>query len=170
MLKKFLEVGKIVGTHGINGEVRVECWCDSPAFLSSFKTMYFNGGEDSITVKARPHKNIALIKIKGIDSIEQAEQYRNKVLYIDRNDVKLPKGRYFVTDLIGLKVINLDNDEEIGEISDVLKTGSNDVYEMKSNDGKKIYIPVIDDIVKDRDFEKGFVYIKPMKGLLDDED
>ncbi|MBQ0098010.1 MAG: 16S rRNA processing protein RimM [Oscillospiraceae bacterium] len=170
MLKQFLEVGKVVGTHGINGEVRVECWCDSPDFLSKFTTLYFDKGAVSLSVKSRPHKNIALVKIKGVDTIEQAEVYRNKVLYINREDAKLPKGRYFVSDIIGMKVVNLDTNEVIGEITDVLKTGSNDVYEMKRASGEKIYIPVIDDIVKERDFEKGEIYIKPMKGLLDDED
>lgn len=170
MLKQFLEVGKVVGTHGINGEVRVECWCDSPEFLSKFSTLYFDKGAVPLSVKSRPHKNIALIKIKGVDTIEKAEEYRNKVLYINREDAKLPKGRYFVSDIIGMKVVNLDTNETIGEITDVLKTGSNDVYEMKRDTSEKIYIPVIDDIVKERDFEKGEIYIKPMKGLLDDED
>ena len=66
MLKQYLEVGKIVGTHGIKGEVRVEPWCDSPSFLSKFKTLYFNQGKEEIKVSCRPHKNIALVKIADV--------------------------------------------------------------------------------------------------------
>ena len=170
MLKEFLETGKIVGTHGIKGEFRVECWCDTPSFLSQFNTMYLQNGSMKLSVKCRPHKNIALMKVKDIDTIDDALKYVGQVLYIKREDVKLEEGKYFVQDLIGLKVTDIETEEVYGTIKDVLKTGSNDVYEMKANDGKLVYIPVIPDIVKDRDFEKGVLFIKPMKGLFDDED
>ena len=87
MLKQFLEVGKIVGTHGLNGEVRVECWCDGPEFLCYFKNLYYKEGAEKIQIKGRPHKNIALVKIKGVDTIEQADMLRGTVLYINRDDI-----------------------------------------------------------------------------------
>lgn len=169
-MKDFLETGKIVGTHGIRGDLRVECWCDSPDFLSQFKTLYLEDGTKAISVKCRPHKNIALMKISGIDTIDDAIPLVGKVLYLKREDVKLEEGKYFVQDIIGLEVIDVDTKEKYGKVSDVLKTGSNDVYEMKDENGKPYYIPVIPDIVIDRDFENGVVTIKPMKGLFDDED
>ena len=147
MLKQYIEVGKIVGTHGIKGEVRVEPWCDSPAFLSKFKTLYLNEGKEEIKVSCRPHKNIALVKIADVDTIENAELLRGKVLYINRKDVKLPKGKNFVQDLIGCKVVDVDKGAEYGEITDVIKTGANDVYSVKSPEGREYLIPVIDDIV-----------------------
>ena len=82
MIKKYLEGGKIVGTHGVRGEMRVECWCDSPQFLSAFKTLYFNEGAEKIKVKSRAHKNMVLMKMQGVDTIEQADLYRGKILYI----------------------------------------------------------------------------------------
>lgn len=170
MLKQYLEAGKIVATHGIRGDLRVECWCDEPSFLSDFKVLYLQNGEKSLKVKCRPHKNISLMKIDGVDTIEDAMPYIGKILYIKREDVKLEEGRYFVQDLIGLEVRDVDTDEIYGKIKDVIKTGANDVYEMKDNSDKLVYIPVIDDIVKKRNFEKNVVYIKPMKGLFDDED
>ena len=170
MLKKYLEVGKIVGTHGIRGEMRVECWANSPEFLRKFKTLYLDGGKTPLSVSCRPHKNIALVTVKGVGSIEEADELRGKVLYIDRCDVSLGEGEHFVQDIIGLKVTDADTGEVYGEVKDVLKTGSNDVYEMKSKDGRLYYIPVIPDIIDRLDFDGGAVYIRPMKGLFDDED
>ena len=148
MIKKYLEVGKIVGTHGIRGEMRVECWANSPDFLRQFKTL----------------------TVKGIGSIEEADTLRGKVLYIDRDNVRLEEGEHFVQDIIGLAVTDIDSGEVYGTVTDVLKTGSNDVYEMEDADRKRFYIPVIPDIVQELDFDKGAVFIRPMKGLFDDED
>ena len=170
MLKEYLEIGKIVGTHGIAGEMRVECWCDSPQFVAQFKNLYFSQGEEKLEIKARAHKNIALVKIKGVDTIEQAEMLRGKVLYMRRKDAKLPKGVHFVQDLVGLEIRDKETDAIYGILTDVLKTGANDVYELKDAHGKAFYIPVIDDVVKEIATEKGYVLITPMKGIFDDED
>ena len=170
MRKKYLEVGKVVGTHGIQGEMRVECWADSPAFLRGFKRLYLDSGARELSVSCRPHKNIALVRVKGISTIEQADELRGKVLYIDRDDAKLEEGANFVQDIIGLEVRDADTGEVYGVIRDVLKTGSNDVYEMEDSSKKRFYIPVIPDIVERLDFEEGAALIHPMKGLFDDED
>lgn len=170
MLKQYLEVGKIVGTHGIRGEMRVECWANSPDFLKKFKKLWLDEGKTPLAVTCRPHKNIALITVKGISSIEEADKLRGKVLYINRDDVQLEKGEHFVQDIIGLSVTDADNGTVYGKVKDVLKTGSNDVYEMQAESGKLYYIPVIPDIIDRLDFESEAVYIHPMKGLFDDED
>ena len=170
MQKQFLEVGKIVGTHGVRGEMRVECWANSPDFLKKFKKLYLDEGKDALDVSCRPHKNIVLVTAKGVGSIEEADLLRGKVLYIRREDVKLEEGEHFVQDIIGLEVTDADTGEVYGTVKDVLKTGSNDVYKMKGKDDKLYYIPVIPDIMAGFDFEKGAVYIHPMKGLFDDED
>ena len=170
MQKQYLEVGRIVGTHGIRGEMRVECWANSPEFLKKFKKLWLDEGKSLLEVSCRPHKNIALVTAKGVNSIEEADKLRGKILYIDRNDVKLEEGEHFVQDIIGLSVTDAENGTVYGVVQDVLKTGSNDVYEMKAEDGKLFYIPVIPDILDRFDFDGGKVYIRPMKGLFDDED
>jgi len=170
MLKQFLEVGRIVGTHGVQGEMRVECWANSPDFLKQFRTLYLDMGREALSVSCRPHKNIALMKVKGVNSIEAADLLRGKVLYINRSDARLGEGEHFVQDLIGLKVTDADTGRVYGTVRDVLKTGSNDVYEMLGEDEKLYYIPVIPEIIVRRDFDEGAVYIHPMKGLFDDED
>ena len=170
MIKKYLEAGRIVGTHGIAGEMRLECWCNTPAFLSGFRTLYLDKGREALSVSCRPHKNIVLIKVKGVNSIEEADAYRGRILYIDRADAHLSKGEHFVQDIIGLAVVDSDTGEVYGEVKDVLKTGSNDVYEMKAEDGRLYYIPAIPDIIDRLDFKEEKVFIRPMKGLFDDED
>ena len=170
MLKKYLEAGKIVGTHGIRGEVRVETWCDSPVFFSKLKKVYIKNGETELLVKSRPHKNIAIMKIAGIDTIEAADKYLGKVVYMDREHANLPEDTFFIVDLIGLDVVDMDSGSVYGKISDVFKTGANDVYEVTDNENKKYLVPVIDDVVKEINPKDGFVKIIPMKGIFDDED
>ncbi|MEE0873094.1 MAG: ribosome maturation factor RimM [Ruminococcus sp.] len=171
MKKQYLESGKIVGTHGIKGEVRIDPWCDSPQFLAAFDKLYLDDrGETFIEVKSRPHNNITLCKIKGVDNIDDAQRLRGRIVYIDRDDVKLDEGVNFVQDLIGLAVIDADSGENYGKITDVLRTGANDVYEVTSPDGQKILVPVIDEVIPARNIDEGFVLLRPMKGLFDDED
>ena len=170
-MKKYLEVGKIVGTHGIKGEVRIQPWADSCEFLLDFKRFYYNNGEESFKVKgSRVHKNVVVAKLEGIDSIEQADALRNKVLYIDRKDAHLPEGRYFVQDLIGLRVVDAETGAEYGVIDDVFNTLANDVYSVRTADGREHLIPAIDQVLAGTDIEAGFVSIRPMKGMFDDED
>ena len=171
MKNRYLEVGKIVGTHGVKGMTRVQVWADSPDFLKQFKYLYTSeSGENKLTVlKVQPHGNISLVAFKGVDTIEHAESFRNTVLYIDRKDVKLPEGRYFITDLIGITVFDADGGEVLGEISDVSQTGANDVWHIKK-DGKEYLIPAISDVLVNVDIETEKAVIRPLKGIFDDED
>lgn len=171
MKKQFLDSGKIVGTHGIKGEVRIEPWCDSPEFLCAFKKLYLDEkGQTFIEVKSRPHKNITLAKIKGVDTIEAAEKLRGKIIYINRDDITLDEGVNFVQDLIGIEVKDAENGTVYGRITDVLRTGANDVYEITDSNNKKYLAPVIDEVVEEINVDGGFVLIRPMKGIFDDED
>ena len=162
MKKQFLDSGKIVGTHGIKGEVRIEPWCDSPAFLSAFKKLYLDeNGATFIEVKSRPHKNITLSKIKGVDTIEDAERYRGKIVYINRDDIRLDEGVHFVQDLLGLEIRDADNSAVYGTLTDVLRTGANDVYEITDGSGKTYLAPVIDEVVTEINVDGGYVLLRP---------
>lgn len=170
MLKSFLEIGKIVGTHGLKGEVRVEPWCDTPQFFTKFKTLYFNEGKTAVKVSSRPHKRIIIAKLEGVDTVEQADLLRGKVLWMNRNDVQLPKGEYYIQDLLDCSVYDIDTSAEYGIITDVFKTGANDVYEITDKEKHKYLIPVIPDVVKSVDVSEGVIKIKPLKGIFDDAD
>lgn len=172
MLKSYLEIGKIVSTHGIRGEVRVQPWCDSPDFMKKFKTLYFDkNGEKSVAVKAcRPHGNVVILQLEGIDSVEKAQMLRNKILFMNRKDAKLPKGDYFIQDLVDCTVVDAD-DEAIsyGILTDVSQTGANDVWHITDKSGREFLIPAIKSVVVSTDVENGIIKIRPLKGIFDDE-
>lgn len=173
MLKEYLEIGKIVSTHGIKGEVRVNPWCDSPEFFKRFKTLYFDkNGEKSVKVlSCRPHGNIVILLLEGVSSIEQASALRNRVLYINRKDANLPEGQYFIQDLIGCTVVDADNESKIyGTLSDVSETGANDVWHVKTEEGREYLLPAIPPVIIKTDVENGIVGIRPLRGIFDDED
>ena len=167
MKKRFLDSGKIVGTHGIKGELRIDPWCDSPEFLCCFKKLYLDEqGRESIKVKSRPHKNIVLCKVDGIDTIEQADKMRGKTIYIDREEIVLDEGVNFVQDLLGLEVKDADNATVYGKITDVLRTGANDVYVVQDAQGKELLLPAIHQCILDVDIEKNIMTVHLMKGLV----
>ena len=169
-MKQFLEIGKIVAMQGLKGEVRVEPWCDSQEFLCEFDTLYFDKGEKPVEItRSYPHKNIVVMKIKGIDTIEQAQPLRNKILYMDRNDVELEEGCFFVQDLLGLEVLDEESGELYGNICEVTATGANDVYHIKDADGRIRLIPAIPDVVKETDIDGGKMIIHKLEGLFDED-
>lgn len=171
MILEFIEIGKIVGTHGIRGELRVNPWCDSPEFFKNFNTLYFDktGKEPVKIVGVRPHGNIVLLKLDGVETVEQASSLRGKVLFIKRCDIELEEGRYFVQELIGCQVKDAKTDKIYGTISEVSKTGANDVWHIK-NQEREYLIPVIPDVVVSIDVKAGIIEINPLRGLFDDED
>lgn len=168
MKKQFLEIGKIVSTHGVRGEVKVLPWCDSAEFLTEFEELYFDGGKTPIQIEnARVHKGMAILKLEGVSTMDQANLYRGKVLYMDRDDVELEPGTYFIQDLIGLSVIDADTGEEYGTLCDVTQTGANDVYHIKAPDGKEYLIPAIEQVIEKTDLTQGKLLIHPLEGLFE---
>ncbi len=167
---QFLEAGEIVGTHGVRGEVRVRPECDSPEQFATLRTVYLDAdGTRAVRMKARPHKNIALAKLDGIDTVEAAAALRGTMLYLNRRDLKLEKGRYFICDLIGAQIVNDETDEVYGVCTDVSHTGSNDVYHMQMPNGKEVLIPAIPAVIRQVNVESEVIRIFPMLGLFDDE-
>lgn len=172
MIKDYLELGQIVGTHGIRGEIRINPWCDSPDFAKKFRTVFFGkNGENAVKViSCRPHGNIILMKLDGIDTIESAEKLKNKMLYIKREDARLPEGTWFIEELIGCKVFDADTDACYGKITDVSQTGANDVWHITDDKGTEYLIPSIKEVVIDVNVSDNKVKIKPLKGIFDDAD
>lgn len=166
-MKKMLESGKIVNIHGLKGEVKVMPWCDSPDFLCEFDVLYVGKEKKAYEIEgARVHKNMTLIKFKGINTPEAANEMRNRIVYIDREDIELEDGTYFVQDLIGLTVKDADSGEIYGEIKDVLQTGANDVYEIKNGD-KTYLVPAIEQVIIETDIDNAVMLIRPLEGLFE---
>ena len=172
-LQNYLEIGQIVGTHGVRGELRVNPWCDSPDFFKGFKKLYFdkNGAQPVNVLSCRPHGNIVLLCLEGVTGVEAASALKGKVLFINRKDAALPEGRYFISDLIGCKAIDADNSAVgYGTLCDISETGANDVWHIKGADGREYLLPAIADVVIETDIENGIVRIRPLKGIFNDED
>ena len=167
-MEKYLEIGQIVGTHGVKGVMKVKPLTDDMTRFNKLKTVYINIKKELIEFSiegVQYNKNMVLLKLKGIDKIEQAEKYRNFYIKIDRKDsVKLPEDSYFIIDLIGCDVYEGNN--LLGKIDDVYSTGSNDVYVVKDNAGKQILLPAIKDVVSKVDIDNKKIVVKLIEGLL----
>ena len=171
MLKQYLEAGQVVGTHGVRGELRIQPMGDGPEFLTKFRTLYLDNGKTPMKVRsARAHKNITLLSLEGVNSIEDGERLRGKILYLNRDDARLPKGRYFVADLIGMRVFDADSGEEYGTLTDVIQTGANDVYEITDAAGAAHLMPAVKPMVIEVNIEAAEMKIRPIAGIFDDED
>ena len=170
MKKEFLEIGRVVGTHGVRGMIRIQPWSDDGNFLTEFSKFYLQNGKTKLEMsKITPHGNVVLAAVKGVGSIEEAEKLRGQVLYIKRDDAKLPQGRYFVSEIIGAKVFDADSGALLGTLSDVSSTGANDVWHIKRGE-KEYLVPAIPDVIDDVDINADIIKIKPLKGIFDDED
>ncbi|MBE5040289.1 ribosome maturation factor RimM [Ructibacterium gallinarum] len=166
MKQQYLELGKVVNTHGIRGEIKIQPWCDDPNLFDQLSYFYIDGVRYEIK-KNRLHKNCEIVLVEGITNINQAELLKNKIVTIEREMLgALPEGTYYIADLIGLSVRTKDG-QTLGNIVDVLKTGSNDVYILDKPKEKPILIPVIDQVVKEVNIDGGFVTVELMEGLID---
>lgn len=171
MFSQYLEAGKILGTHGVKGEMRVAPWCDSAEFLSQFKTLYFEKGKKKVNVlSARVHKKQLLVMLEGVGSVEQADVLRDKILYFNRDDATLPEGRYFMEDLLGMGVYDADSFIYYGTISQIMRTGANDVYQVTAQNHKNYLIPAISSVISDINMEKNKMLIRPIEGIFENED
>ena len=165
---EYLETGKIVNIHGRRGEVKIMPWSDSPDFICEFDTLYVGRNKTPMNIEnARVHKNMVLVKLEGVSAPEEADKLRNSIVYIDREDVELPEGTYFIADLIGLEVVDADTDRLYGTVSDIFNTGANDIYEVKCGE-KKYYIPAIPQVIIDTDLEGKRITVRPPEGLIDE--
>ncbi len=168
MLLEYLELGKIVSTHGVRGELRVQAWCDSYDFFSSFEKVYLGKEKKEYTVDAsRPHGNVMLLTLSGICDLDAANALRNTIIYVKREDASLGDSKYFIAELIGCNVVDADDESIIyGKIKDVTNTGASDIWHIVK-DGKTYLLPSIPDVVKSVEVEKDIARIKPLKGIFE---
>lgn len=168
-MNDFLEIGQIVNSYGIKGFFKVVPFTDDITRFDNLKDIYIEKNkklEKKEIEEVKYHKNLVLLKIKGIDDINDTEQYKNCYLKIDReNAVKLPEDTYFITDIIGIEVFTEDG-ELLGNVIDVFPTGSNDVYVVKDELGKQILLPAIGDVIKKVDIISKKMTVKLIAGLI----
>lgn len=166
MKKEYLEAGKIVTTHGIKGEVKIMPYTDSPELLCEFDRLFIGKDKSELFIeRARVAKNMVIAKIEGIDTVEAAEKFRNKILFMHRDDLELDEDTYFIQDLIDMEVKDADSGFVYGKITDVLQNGANDVYVIKGD--REYLVPAIPDVVISTDIDSNIMLIRPLDGLFE---
>ncbi len=168
--KRFLECAKIINTHGVRGDVKLESLCDSPEVLASLGRVFFaEGGKyrEVRVLRASVFKSFVLASLDGIDDMDKATALKGKMLYAAREDFDLDEGDYFIADLIGLPVIDELDGKVYGRLSEVINRGASDIYVVKTESGERM-MPAVPEFVKRIDLEKG-IFVKVISGLLSDD-
>lgn len=170
-MHKFLEIGKIINAHGVKGELKVMSLTDDPNRYKDLKSLYLNDNENLIEYEieyVRVSGNTVWIKLLGIDSRDKALLYKNHFLLVDRKDaVTLPEDTFFICDIIGCYVYN--EGDYLGQVTQVLETGSNDVYVVQTDNKKEILVPALKSVVSEVCLKEKRINVKLPEGLIDDE-
>jgi 16S rRNA processing protein RimM len=167
-----LAVGQIVGAHGLYGELRVEAYSDYPERFAPGKVLLLGEALEPVTVTTmRPHKTNLLVRLQEVDDRNEAEEVRGLWLYVPEAEAAaLEEGEFWIHDIIGLRVVTVDG-VEIGKITDVMATGSNDVYVVRArpeiNGGRDVLLPAIADVVQSVDLAQKTMVIHLLEGLID---
>lgn len=164
-------IGTIVAPFGVRGELKTYPLSDVPDRFSRLDSVYLAPNYKRYAIAGvRPYKGtMVLLKLAGIDDATTAESLRNRAICIPLSQLaELPPDTYYQHDILGLRVVTLD-EREVGVVADIIVTGGNDVYVLKAHNGQQILIPAIKEVIKQIDLIRRVIYIDPMKGLLDDE-
>ena len=168
-MEQMLRVGVITSTHGVRGEVKVFPTTDDAKRFKTLKKVILDGREplELSIEQVKFFKNMVILKFKGYDNINDVETWRQRDLLITRDQaVELKEDEYFITDLIGLTVVN-EEEAVLGRVKDVLETGANDVYVVELTGGKELLLPAIKDCILNVDLEGGRMKVHVVDGLMD---
>ena len=169
MKNKYLECGKICSAHGVRGALKVEPWCDSPKVLASRKRVFIrrpNGEYAEIkVVSASVSAQFVLMTLEGINSREEAQGYKNTVLYLAREDIPVPKGAALIADMIGLPIIDVDTGRVYGTLKSVDDGVQAKLYTVDTENGDVI-LPGVPEFIKEIDTERG-VFVRTIPGFFD---
>ena len=159
--QSYIDAGKIVNTHGVRGEVRIEVWLDSPALLKRCGRVYL-GGEEKKILSAREHKGFLIAQLEGVADVGAAQALKNRVVQIARADAKLPRGAYFLQDIIGACVVT-ESGAEVGRLAEVLELPGQRVYVVKGE--TEHLIPAVPAFIRNTDAENGVITVRLIEGM-----
>lgn len=162
MLQEFLEAGQIVNTHGIQGEVKLQPWVDSPGFLLDFPTLYIDGAARRVAA-ARVHKTMLLLRFEGVEDVNAAMRLKGKTVYFARKDAHLEPGRFFLADLIGLAV-RTEEGAPVGVLTQVMTPPAQNIYVVEGEAGRHM-IPAVPEFIKKVDIPGGEMVVSLIEGM-----
>lgn len=169
-MEEFFQIGVISSTHGVRGEVKVFPTTDDVRRFKKCKEVLLDTGKERMTLEiegVKFFKQFAILKFKGIDTLDEVEKYKGKSLLVPRKDaVRLRRDEYFIADLIGVEIFD-EKEQKIGVLKDVLETGANDVYVIQMDDGRELLLPAIKQCVLEVKVEERYMRIHILDGLLD---
>ncbi len=160
--KEFIEAGRIVNTHGVIGEVKIEVWLDSPQFFKSFRKLYLKSGEELKVISAKTHKGFVIARLEGIEDINAAMRLKGKELSIRRSDAALPKGAFFLQDIIGAKVVEEDG-REVGTLVEIMERPSSNIYVVKGEN--EHLIPAVPEFIMSTNIDEGTIIVRLIEGM-----
>lgn len=168
-MTKYLEIGQIVNTFGIKGMVKIKPFTDDINRFDRLETIYIETRKVKKEYKIEEikyHKNMVLMKLEGVDTVEEADKLRQSYLLVDRDkEEPLEEGVYYIVDLLGLAVYT-DTGKLLGKVEDIFNTGSNDIYVVKDELGKQVLLPGIPEVLKKVDLDKGKITVHLIPGLI----
>ena len=159
--RPFIEAGKIINTHGVNGEVKIESWLDTPEFLRSFRRIFVRGKEVKV-LSARVHKGFVIARLEGIDDMNTAMALKETDVSIAREDAHLPKGSYFLCDIIGAQVVD-EEGREIGILTEIEETPSAPLYIVRGE--QEHLIPAVPEFIRSVDVENSVITVHLIEGM-----
>ncbi len=159
--QEYIEAGRICNTHGVAGEVKTEVWLDSPELLKKCGRIFLEGREYKI-LSAKTHKGFLIAKLEGIANVNAAMALKGKTVYILRSDAKLPKGSYFIQDIIGARVRD-EQGREIGRLTEVLERPASNIYVVQGEE--EHLIPAVPEFIMSTDAEAGIITVRLIEGM-----
>lgn len=168
-MDEFFKIGIVTTAHGVRGEFKVYPTTDDAQRYKKLKSVYIDNGktrENKRVVSVKFFKQFVILKLEGIDTMDDALKYRNAELYVERKDaVKCAKDEYFIADLIGVEVFD-ESEVLLGTLTEVYQTGANDVYEITKPDESSFLMPAIKDCILNVDIEGRKMTVHVMDGLM----
>mgnify|MGYP002674592737 CR=1 FL=1 len=170
-MQNYLPACKIVSTHGVRGEMKALPLCDGAAFLAKFKRLFSTaeGAGETRVLGVRAQGNVILLRLDGITDMDAARAQVGRVYYLAKADARLPKGRYFIDDLLDCEVVDAETGKVYGTLTDVDHPAAQDIYTVKAPNGKEYMFPGVDAFLKERNPPEGYLLVTPIPGLLDDD-
>ena len=164
--EELIVCARVSNTHGFRGTVKVIPLCDYPEIIEEIGYLITCDGHERKIRSLSYHKDLLLVTLEGIDSMEAAEKFKMTDLYARRDDIPMEEGSFFIADLIGLPVYDADSQKKYGVIKAVDNFGASDIYTVKTPTGE-FMIPAVEEYVPEIDLEKG-VFIRPIEGMTDE--
>lgn len=159
--QRYIEAGRIVNTHGVAGEVKIEVWLDSPQFMKKCGRL-FVGGEERRIESAHEHKGFLLARLGGVEDVNAAMALKGKAVYIDRADAKLPKGAYFLQDIIGASVVD-EAGGAVGTLEEIMETPASRIYVVRG--AREHMIPAVPEFILSTDADNGVITVHLIEGM-----